>query len=44
MARDLALEADLEAGQELAASLVDPVLAGEVVTGSWDPVARTWRT
>lgn len=44
MCRDSGLEPDLGAGQELAASLVDPVLAGEVVTGSWDPAARIWRT
>lgn len=22
----------------------DPILAGEVTTGDWDPVARAWRT
>ena len=44
MSRDIGLEPDLDAGQQLAASLVDPVLAGEVVAGSWDPATRAWRT
>lgn len=42
--RDIGLDPDLGAGHELAASLVDPVLAGEVVAGTWDPAARGWRT
>ena len=44
MCRDIGLEPDLGAGQRLAASLVDPVLTGEVVAGSWDPATRAWRT
>jgi hypothetical protein len=44
MARDIGLEPDLDAGHDLAASLVDPALAGEVVSGSWDPGTRGWRT
>jgi hypothetical protein len=44
MCRDIGLEPDLGAGQQLAASLVDPVLTGEVVAGSWDPAARSWWT
>jgi hypothetical protein len=44
MCRDIGLEPDLGAGQQLAASLVDPVLTGEVVAGSWDPATRAWRT
>lgn len=44
MARDIGLAPDLGAGHELAASLVDPVLAGEVVAGTWDPATRGWRT
>ena len=39
MCRDIGLEPDLGAGHELAALLVDPVLAGEVVAGTWDPAA-----
>ena len=44
MCRDIGLAPDLGAGHDLAASLVDPVLAGEVVAGTWDPAARSWRT
>jgi len=44
MARDIGLEPDLDAGHDLAASLVDPVLTGEVVAGTWDPATRGWRT
>ena len=44
MARDIGFEADLGAGHELAASLVDPVLAGQVIAATWDPVTRHWRT
>lgn len=42
MCRDIGLHPDLGAGHDLAASLVDPVLAGTVVTGSWDPATRSW--
>ena len=44
MCRDIGLDPDLGAGHDLAVRLVDPVLAGEVVAGSWDPAARSWRT
>lgn len=44
MCRDIGLDPDLGAGHELAARLVDPVLAGGVVAGTWDPVVRSWRT
>jgi hypothetical protein len=44
MCRNIGLEPDLGAGQALAASLVNPVLASEVVAGSWDPAARSWWT
>ena len=43
MCRDIGLGPDLGAGHDLAARLVDPVLAGGVVTGTWDPVVRSWR-
>jgi hypothetical protein len=42
MCRDIGLDPDLGAGQSLAASLVDPVLAG-TAAGTWDPAARSWR-
>jgi len=42
--RNVGLDPDLESGHELAARLVDPVLAGEVVAGTWDPAARSWWT
>lgn len=44
MCRDVGLALDLEAGHGLAASLIDPVLTGEVVAETWDPDARGWRT
>jgi len=44
MGRDIGLEPDLDAGHDLAASLVDPVVAGDVVAGTWDPATRGWRT
>ena len=44
MCRDIGLDPDLGAGHDLAVRLVDPVLAGEVVAGTWDPAARSWRT
>ena len=44
MCRDMGLDPDPGAGHELAARLVDPVLTGEVVAGSWDPATRAWRT
>ena len=43
MCRDIGLHPDLDAGHDLAASLLDPVLAGEVAAGTWDPAARGWR-
>ena len=43
MCRDIGLDPDLGAGHDLAIRLVDPVLAGEVVAGTWDPAARSWR-
>ncbi|MEO5965960.1 MAG: nucleotidyl transferase AbiEii/AbiGii toxin family protein [Candidatus Limnocylindrales bacterium] len=42
MGRDIGLDPDLGAGHDLAASLVDPLLAGAVVAGSWDPATRSW--
>jgi len=44
MCRDIGLDPDLDAGHATAAHLVDPVLAGEVAAGTWDPAARIWRT
>jgi hypothetical protein len=44
MSREIGLDPDLGAGHELAARLLDPVLAGEVAAGTWDPVTRDWRS
>lgn len=44
MCRDIGLDPDLGVGHGLAASVVDPLLAGEIAAGRWDPAARTWRT
>jgi hypothetical protein len=43
MCRDIGLDPDLGAGHGLAALLVDPVLAGGLAEGTWDPVTRSWR-
>ena len=43
MCRDIGLEPDLGAGHDLAASLVDPVLAGDVTSARWDPSTGRWR-
>jgi hypothetical protein len=42
MCRDIGLDPDLGAGHGVAARLLDPVLAGEVAGGTWDPDARSW--
>lgn len=44
MCRDIGLDPDPGTGHDLAVRLVGPVLAGEVVSGTWDPAARCWRT
>lgn len=33
---------ELAAGHREAARLLDPILAGEVTTGTWDPTRRRW--
>ncbi|NJD28770.1 MAG: nucleotidyl transferase AbiEii/AbiGii toxin family protein [Chloroflexi bacterium] len=42
MARSIGLDADLDAGFDLAARLLDPVLGRTVQRGAWDPDAETW--
>ena len=42
MARAVGLDADLDAGFDLAKQLLDPILANEVGSGTWDPVGRGW--
>jgi hypothetical protein len=43
MARDIGLDAGLEAGHALAARMLDPILSGEVASGTWHPHAGGWR-
>ena len=43
MAREIGLDPDLGAGHAAAARMLDPVLSGEVVSGTWDPAAGGWR-
>jgi hypothetical protein len=44
MSRDIGLEPDLHAGHAVAARLLDPVLTGDVMSGTWDPSAGCWTT
>ncbi len=44
MCRDIGLEPDLHAGHAAGARLLDPVLTGDVVSGTWDPSASGWTT
>jgi predicted nucleotidyltransferase component of viral defense system len=39
---DLPADVDVDAGHQAAAALLDPVLAGAVRLGRWDPDERTW--
>jgi hypothetical protein len=42
MARTMGLEAELGAGFDLARQMLDPILASDVRSGTWDPVSRRW--
>jgi len=42
MARDIGLDQDLGTGHALAARMLDPVLSGEVVSGTWHPEGGGW--
>lgn len=44
MARDIGLDPDLDAGHATAARLLDPVFTGDVISASWNPSTRNWRT
>jgi hypothetical protein len=44
MCRDIGLEPGLHAGHAAAARLLDPVLTGDVMSGTWDPSASGWTT
>jgi hypothetical protein len=44
MCRDIGLDPDLDAGHAAAVRLLDPVLTGDVVSGTWDPSASGWPT
>lgn len=39
---DIPVEEDVRAGHLAAAAFLDPVLARDVTSGRWDPVAREW--
>lgn len=42
MARTIGLDADLDAGFDSAARMLDPILGRTVQHGAWDPVGQTW--
>lgn len=42
LAEEVGVPADLEAGHSDAATLLDPILRGEVVNGTWDSARRRW--
>jgi len=44
MARDIGLDPDLDAGHATAGRLLDPVFTGDVMSATWDPSTRDWRT
>jgi Nucleotidyl transferase AbiEii toxin, Type IV TA system len=43
LASDLPADAEVDAGHRAAAEFLDPVLAGVVDAGTWDPQQRRWR-
>lgn len=43
MARDIGLDPDLGAGHAAAAGMLDPVLAGEVPSATWDAARGRWK-
>jgi predicted nucleotidyltransferase component of viral defense system len=44
MARDIGLDASLEAGHAAAARMLDPVLAGKIRSGAWQLEKGQWRS
>jgi predicted nucleotidyltransferase component of viral defense system len=42
LARDIGLKADLSGGYATAVALLDPVLRGEVRSGTWQPASQQW--
>jgi Nucleotidyl transferase AbiEii toxin, Type IV TA system len=42
LAEEVGVPADLEAGHRDAAALLDPILGGEVASGTWDSARRLW--
>lgn len=42
LAEEVGAPSDLEAGHRAAAALLDPLLAGEISSGKWDPTERHW--
>lgn len=42
LAEEVGVPADLDAGHRDAAALVDPILSGEVDSGTWDSARRQW--
>lgn len=42
LARTVGLDPDLEAGFDSAARMLDPILAGDVRSGAWDPAGQSW--
>jgi Nucleotidyl transferase AbiEii toxin, Type IV TA system len=42
LAEEVGVPSELAAGHRDAAALLDPILAGEVPTGKWDPAQRCW--
>jgi Nucleotidyl transferase AbiEii toxin, Type IV TA system len=42
LAEEVGISADLAAGHREAAAMLDPVLAGEVTSGAWEPAGRRW--
>jgi hypothetical protein len=42
LAEEVGVPADLKAGHSVAAALLDPILSGEVDSGTWDSARRRW--
>lgn len=42
LAEEVGAPGDLEAGHRAAVALLDPLLAGEISSGRWDPTERRW--
>lgn len=44
LADEVGLDPDLDEGHRAAASMIDPILCGDVTTGTWRPDPQRWRT